>query len=113
MMPGAAALAINQVQLWNECNKMAIFGGAGVMRFSCHLTHGKKHKTNGTLPKNGMTHVNSPCRMALRLSGLRHYICLNMRKIANHSHFFSKNALFLARIFNSFIKSGRNEILPP
>lgn len=33
MMPGAAALAINQVQLWNECNKMAIFGGAGGMRF--------------------------------------------------------------------------------
>lgn len=37
MMPGAAALAINQVQLWNECNKMAIFGGAGGMRFSCYF----------------------------------------------------------------------------
>ncbi|EQC1558220.1 hypothetical protein ACY2PI_004567, partial [Citrobacter amalonaticus] len=33
MMPSAAALAINQVQLWNECNKMAIFGGAGGMCF--------------------------------------------------------------------------------
>ncbi len=26
MMPAAAALAINQVSLWNEYNKMVIFG---------------------------------------------------------------------------------------
>lgn len=40
MMPGAAALAINQVQLWNECNKMAIFGGAGAGVFHVTLVKG-------------------------------------------------------------------------
>lgn len=33
MMPGAAVLAINQVQLWNECNKMVIFGALVVCVF--------------------------------------------------------------------------------
>ncbi|AYL64913.1 hypothetical protein CUC50_01990 [Citrobacter werkmanii] len=33
--------------------------------------------------------------------------------VYKHCRFFSKNALFLARIFNSFIKVGCNEILPP
>ncbi|QCA19628.1 hypothetical protein E5284_17925 [Citrobacter freundii] len=32
--------------------------------------------------------------------------------VYKHCRFFSKNALFLARIFNSFIKVCRNEILP-
>lgn len=49
MMPGAATLAINQVQLWNECNKKVILGGLafwffmslyGFQVFSCHFIKG-------------------------------------------------------------------------
>ncbi len=43
MMPGAAVLAINQVQLWNECNKNVMFRRAGVMRFPCHF--GKRFRS--------------------------------------------------------------------